>query len=73
MLTGKEMYDYHTQANRKIITRLKELPKNVYQKEIQSVFPRISTALVHLYFAYVLWLETMSGIGMKEAFPSIEE
>jgi hypothetical protein len=37
------------------------------------VFPHISTALVHLYFADVLWLETMPGIGMKKVFASIEE
>ncbi|NRF90353.1 damage-inducible protein DinB [Paenibacillus frigoriresistens] len=35
-----EMYNYHVWANQTMLNRLKELPQDVYNKEIQSVFLR---------------------------------
>jgi uncharacterized damage-inducible protein DinB len=48
MLTVKEMYDYHTWTNRQIITRLKKLPNDLYQKDVKSVFSRISTQYLQM-------------------------
>nr|WP_239497935.1 DinB family protein [Bacillus velezensis] len=44
-----KLYDYHLWANQQIFTRLKELPEDVYRKEIQSVFPSIAGVLTHVY------------------------
>lgn len=40
-----ELYDYHVWANKKFFERLKELPKDIYDQEIQSVFSSISKHL----------------------------
>ncbi|WP_028401868.1 DinB family protein [Ectobacillus panaciterrae] len=63
-----KMYDYHVWANKKMIDRLKELPEDIYNKEIQSIFPSISKALSHIYLADHLWLDVISGKSMNEAF-----
>ncbi|MDQ0896569.1 DinB family protein [Paenibacillus sp. V4I7] len=62
-----EMYDYHVWANQTILNRLKELPQDVYNKEIQSVFPTISKAIAHIYLVDACWLDILSGKSMKEA------
>lgn len=59
-------YDYHVWANRKVFTHLKELPREIYTQEIQSVFPSISDALAHIYIVDNVWLYTMSGHSYEE-------
>ncbi len=55
------LYDYHVWANRRGFEHLKELPQDIYHKEIQSVFPSISEVLVHIYIVDTVWLGVMSG------------
>lgn len=62
-----EMYDYHVWANQTMLNRLKELPQDVYNKEIQSVFPTISKAIAHIYLVDACWLDIFSGKSMKDA------
>ncbi|MBP0726540.1 DinB family protein [Bacillus sp. RG28] len=62
-----DMYNYHYWANKKIFDRLKELPNDVYFKEINSIFPTISNVITHIYLTDYVWLDVISGKSMKEA------
>lgn len=66
-----ELYDYHVWANKKFFQRLKELPRDIYDQEIQSVFSSISKALVHIYMADTVWLGVMQENSMEEIQDSI--
>ncbi|WP_369690634.1 DinB family protein [Neobacillus fumarioli] len=61
-----QLHDYHVWANRKVFNRLNELPKDVYVKEIQSVFPSIAEVLVHRYVADNVWLGVIRGDTFEE-------
>lgn len=56
-----QLYDYHLWANEKVFQRLKELPKEIFRKEIPSVFPSLFDVLVHMYRVDNTWLLAMSG------------
>lgn len=62
-----QLYDYHVWANQKVFEHLKELPQDIYHKEIQSVFPSISEVLAHIYATDTTWLCVMS----RESFDEI--
>ncbi|HEK9099498.1 damage-inducible protein DinB [Bacillus pfraonensis] len=62
-----KQFDYHIWANKRIFERLKELPKDVYNQEVQSVFPSIAKALIHIYVVDCVWLNVLSGKSMTEA------
>jgi uncharacterized damage-inducible protein DinB len=59
-------YDYHVWANRKIFKHLTELPRDLYTKEIQSVFSSISDAAAHIYLVDNVWLTVLSGHSFEE-------
>lgn len=59
-------YEYHNWANDKLLKRLKELPDEVYDTELKSVFPSISATLLHMYLTDVVWLNTMQGVSFEE-------
>lgn len=54
-------YDYHTWANNRIFEHVKQLPREVYAAEVQSVFPSVAAVLEHLYVRDELWLAVLSG------------
>jgi uncharacterized damage-inducible protein DinB len=60
------LYDYHVWANQKFFDHLKELPQNIYDEEMQSVFPSISQAFAHMYVADTIWLGVMSSGNYDE-------
>ncbi|NOU92421.1 damage-inducible protein DinB [Paenibacillus sp. LMG 31456] len=62
-----EMYDYHVWANKTMLERLKEIPQDIYYKEIQSVFTSISKAMPHIYITDTCWLNILLGKSMNEA------
>ncbi len=62
-----KMYDYHVWANGVIIDRLKELPQDIYQKEIQSGFSSVAKVLSHIYLVDYAWFDISSGKSMNEA------
>ncbi|WP_257351032.1 DinB family protein [Pseudalkalibacillus decolorationis] len=68
-----KMYDYHVWANGVIIDRLKELPKDIYHKEIQTGFSSVSKVLSHIYLVDRGWFEIVSGKSMKEAMASTNQ
>ncbi|WP_144513929.1 DinB family protein [Bacillus sp. FJAT-22090] len=66
-----KLYDYHVWANNKMFGRLKELPKEIYDREIQSVFPTIAKTLVHIYTVDTIWLGVMRENSMDEIQASL--
>lgn len=68
-----KMYDYHAWANRVIIDRLKELPEDIYHKEIQSGFSSVSKVLSHIYTVDCTWFDVISGKSLGEAMATENE
>ncbi|WP_028548820.1 DinB family protein [Paenibacillus sp. UNC451MF] len=64
---AKKMYDFHVWANQTMINRLKELPEEVYTREIQSVFSSVCKAISHIYIVDTCWLKILYGKSMNEA------
>ncbi|WP_101842542.1 DinB family protein [Halobacillus sp. Marseille-P3879] len=62
-----QLYNYNEWANKQIFNRLKELPKDVYRQEVQSVFSSISNVLAHVYLSDLGWIEVFSGKSMNYA------
>lgn len=62
-----KMFDYHVWANQTMMNRLKELPQELYHREITSVFPSIAKVMPHIYFVDYAWLGVLEGQSMKEA------
>ncbi|MBS4174655.1 DinB family protein [Bacillus sp. FJAT-49736] len=61
-----KMYDYHVWANKRVLEKLKEIPEEILQQEIQSVFPTILDAVGHTYRVDVSWLYVMMGKSFNE-------
>ncbi|ASB59860.1 damage-inducible protein DinB [Bacillus sp. A053] len=68
-----KLYQYNIWANQQIFNRLKELPKEVYHQDIQSVFPSISHVLSHVYLCDLGWIEVFSGKTMSDALTLAEQ
>ncbi|WP_057915894.1 DinB family protein [Peribacillus muralis] len=68
-----EMYNYHAWANGVIIDRLKELPEEIYHKEIQSGFSSVSKVLSHIYLVDYGWFDIITGKSMNEALASANQ
>lgn len=66
-----QLYDYHVWGNNKFFLRLKELPKDIYDREIRSVFPSIAETLVHIYTVDTIWLGVMQENRMEDIQASI--
>ncbi|WP_079910837.1 DinB family protein [Paenibacillus sp. 32352] len=64
---ARKMYDYHVWANQTMFNRLKELPEDVYTREIQSVFSSVSKVISHIYTVDLCWLHILSGKSMPDA------
>ncbi len=62
-----EMFEFHVWANRTMIQRLKEIPHDVYTKEVQSSFSSISKAMPHIYIVDTNWLGIVNGKNMRDS------
>lgn len=68
-----KMYDYHIWANGVIIDRLKELPQDIYHKEIQTGFSSVSKVLSHIYLTDYAWFDIISGKSMNESIATTNQ
>ncbi|SES28654.1 Uncharacterized damage-inducible protein DinB (forms a four-helix bundle) [Gracilibacillus ureilyticus] len=68
-----KMYDYHIWANEVIMDRLKELPEDIFHKEIQSGFSSVSEVFAHIYITDNTWFEVVTGKSMEQAMISSNE
>ncbi|QRG68001.1 DinB family protein [Brevibacillus choshinensis] len=55
------LYEYNLWANERVFQRLQELPPEVCDQEIQSVFPTIMKTLKHILLTDHVWLLAMKG------------
>lgn len=62
-----KMYNYHLWANEVILNRLKELPQDIFHKEVKSVFSSVAKVMSHIYLTDLAWLEIISGKSMSDA------
>jgi len=60
------LYDYHVWANKRVFNHLKELPSEVYQQEVKSVFSSVEQVVIHLFKTDVVWLCAMSDKTYEE-------
>jgi uncharacterized damage-inducible protein DinB len=68
-----KMYNYHVWANEVIIDRLRELPQDIYHKDIQSGFSSVSKVLSHIYLTDYTWFDIISGKSMNEAMATTNQ
>lgn len=68
-----QLYEFHVWANNKLFGRLKELPKDIYDREVQSVFPSVAKTLVHMYTVDKIWLGVMQEKHKDEIQASIDQ
>ncbi|GMX61990.1 damage-inducible protein DinB [Paenibacillus elgii] len=73
MSNAVTMYEYHAWANQTMLNRLKELPQDVYKREIVSIFSSVSKAMAHIYTVDRSWLEIVTGTEMKDALKPAEQ
>ncbi|GIN95712.1 hypothetical protein J6TS1_15820 [Siminovitchia terrae] len=69
---SKKLYDYHVWANKQVIQHLKQMPENILNDMVQSVFPSIHDVLVHLYTVDIVWLGTMKGNNFQDTIAEVE-
>jgi uncharacterized damage-inducible protein DinB len=68
-----QLYSYHKWANRRVFERLKELPSEVYDREIKSVFSSIQQVIIHIYQTDGMWLSVMSGDEFSQTMKIIKQ
>jgi uncharacterized damage-inducible protein DinB len=67
-----DMYEFNVWANLRMLERLKELPGELYRREVQSVFPTVSKAMAHIYTVELAWLNILEGCSMVDAMAMSE-
>ncbi len=60
------MYDYHLWANEVILNRLKELPQDIFHKEVKSGFSSVAKVMTHIYLTDLAWLEIILVKGCSK-------
>jgi uncharacterized damage-inducible protein DinB len=72
-----QFFDYHSWATKQLIEHLSKLPKEIMNKEVNSVFPSISHTFAHMYAVDELWFLRISGKGVdsieSKPFKTIQE
>ncbi|SMO93932.1 DinB family protein [Gracilimonas mengyeensis] len=66
-------YKYHQWANDRIFGRLLELPDEVYDQSIKSVFNSIQEVLAHIYQTDGMWLSVMSGDDFAQTVETLKQ
>jgi uncharacterized damage-inducible protein DinB len=56
-----QFFCYHSWANKQLIEHLSKLPKEIINKEVNSVFPSISQTFAHMYAVDELWFLRING------------
>lgn len=65
------LYEYHVWANNRLFNHLEQLPEEVFQAEVTSVFPSVAQTMGHLYLFEQLYLLVLAGVPSEEIFPKI--
>lgn len=65
------LYEYHVWANEKVFERLQEVPEEVSEQQVPSVFPTITQTLAHILKTDYVWLLAMKGESYEEVGPKV--
>lgn len=68
-----QQYQYHKWANDRIFEHLKELPEEIYNQQIKSVFSSLQEVLIHIYQADGMWLSVMSGDDFSQTMKILKQ
>ncbi len=68
-----KMYNYHLWANEVILNRLKELPQDIFHKEVKSGFSSVAKVMSHIYLTDLAWFEIISGKSMSDAMVQTDQ
>lgn len=68
-----QQYNYHKWANNRFFEHLKSLPREVFDKEIKSVFSSIQEVIIHIYQTDGMWLSVMSGDDFSQTMDIIKK
>ncbi|MFD0670930.1 DinB family protein [Cohnella sp. GCM10027633] len=68
---ANELFDYHVWANDRLFAHLEQLPQDVFQAEVTSVFPSVARTLGHIYLFDQLYLHVLSEVPNEEIFPKM--
>lgn len=68
-----QQYQYHKWANNRIFEHLKELPAEIYNQEIKSVFSSLQELFIHMYQADGMWLSVMSGDDFSQTMKILKQ
>lgn len=73
MKDARQLSQFNSWANEKVFEHLKQLPEEIYEKEVQSVFPSISAVLHHMYQTDYVWLKVLEGESFDEIVASVKK
>lgn len=68
-----QLYEYHVWANERLFAHLEQLPKEVFDAEVTSVFPSVSQTLGHMYLFEKLYMSVLAEVPNEEIFPKIPD
>jgi uncharacterized damage-inducible protein DinB len=68
-----QLQKFNVWANDKVFEHLKTLPSEIYRKEIQSVFPSVSAALIHMYQVDYVWLKVIKGEDFNDIVAALRQ
>ena len=66
------IYKYNTWANATLLNHLKQLPKEVCNRKIKSVFPSIFETLMHIYIIDKGWYSVLSNEYASDDYAAIK-
>ncbi|MBD3920394.1 damage-inducible protein DinB [Paenibacillus sp. PR3] len=66
-----QLYDYNFWANDRLFAHLQQLPEDVFNAEITSVFPTVSVTLGHMYVFEMLFMSVLSGLSNEAIYPEM--
>jgi uncharacterized damage-inducible protein DinB len=68
-----QLHQYNVWANKKMLDHLKQLPEDVYQQEVKSVFPSVKAVLIHMYQVDYVWLKVLQGETFEQIVVTLEK
>ncbi|MBY6036813.1 DinB family protein [Fictibacillus nanhaiensis] len=68
-----QLYQYNIWANHRVFEQLNQLSDDIYKKEVESVFPSVSSVLVHMYQVDYVWLKALKGEKFDDIIASVRQ
>jgi len=68
-----QQYDYHVWANKRVFEHLKQLPPEIYRREVQSVFKCAADLVSHIFNVDNVWLNVIKGESFMTILKKMKE